>query len=398
MKTKNILGLNNPYHYHHSLCNIDEEYKKFGYITEYERKHIHLLESGHVGFKEYKENVEILIAFIINDVYNSLIKKRHITSDLNKIQKNGKKIQLFPFSEEFLVDFYYTKNYNVSAEYLPKELIIVDGIVKKVHMIIKLPEYMDNIDIQIRRLLYHELLHCKEDIERILHNKEDISAIYMSDKSMINYDLVTTLCKSEDISDYDDRKIMAHLLYRLFVNTERRALVNEVYADLLSIKKLNVELNAQNIKDILLSETEPGQTYVYYRDNILNECKKDKQFVKLSLMFFSKSFKSKFNNFDMFYKWFMRYFETQLQSLFVSICKVAELFILEEFNISKTEEKHYKHIKNISERITNILNEELSFMGESIMYNTYTIPYSISHKQYETNVILEKLKLMDYLN
>lgn len=344
------------------MCYMPDKYVKH----LYEHLHMSLLESGGVAAYEYQEQIEA----IVNSFKQIDTNEKHIEINVNK--SDDTKIDIAD-------DFKIKVNFNDMlsdpvALYVPVETKIVNKHVKRIVFEINIPnDIPDDMLLIVRRLLYHEFTHCKEDINRQLNNNQNIEDIYLSSNSRIKYEDVTNVLINSE--NYEELEVtICNILYRLFVDTERNALCNELYGELINVRNNGVKINRNNIRDIIFDQTETGQDYVYFR-NLFDTLSKSNNWIVYVIPYININFiKTKLKgNIHNLYDWFVRYMDNALRTVFKQMCKVSETFLI-------NENKDYHDCLKLADNINNVVTEHLTNYGFNKnamgIYKTYKVNWN----------------------
>lgn len=364
----------------------------FNLYEDYEQMHLMLLESMGVAALKYKEQLEIVIQFIVSKLYslsNSII-RFDINNDIENLNN------IIDFAEHINIIIKYGDS--ITAEYKSNQTQIKNGKVDTVvfQFNINPIEIQTNIDLYIctiRRLLYHEITHCIEDIKRRLSGNS-INYIFDNAKTNINYSKITTYMIEHSMPtnrQEEDEYDICNILYRLFIDPERNAAVNELYADLISIRNAGIDISRNNIKQTIFNETESGQDYLYFK-KLLYNYKNSNDWIGICKKYVNPRILEKYSTNIKFKKWFINYLTNSLNTYFKLICKIGETYLI-------IENKEYNKIDKLSTKITKAISETVSFIYETCnpiqLYNHYTVYYKQNNNIYQqsvkTNIFLNQL-------
>lgn len=263
---------------------------------ESEREDILIVERRSVAAYIYRDEIKKLsniVSYLINagnhqDVY----------LDLNENGMN------FGLAKEFILWIQFSKG-NEDAEYLPDCTIINNGVVERIAIAMTINPIQHSESL-FSQLFFHEINHCKEDIERIRNNQPSLSRIIQGTEAKIKYQNVYSNMRIDRI---------AYLIYNLFVDTELNAFVSQFYSEL---QDSNTERRqfSEFFKLSMAYKRYDGLIY------IIEQLDKQKGWEKQTMRYFNIRFKSV----DSFRSWFLGRAKYKASKMYNKLCKVANLY------------------------------------------------------------------------
>lgn len=260
---------------------------------ESEREDILIVERRSVAAYIYRDEIKKLsniVSYLINvgnhqDVY----------LDLNANRMN------FDLSKEFVVWIQFSSG-EEEAEYLPSFTVINDGVVERVVIAMTINPTQHNESL-FSQLFFHEINHCKEDIERIKNNQPSLLRT------------IEAKIKYQDVYNNIRIDITAYLIYSLFVDTELNAFVSQFYSEL---QDSNTERRqfSEFFKLSMAYKRYDGLIY------IIEQLDKQKGWEKQTMRYFNIRFKSV----DSFRSWFLGRAKYKASKMYNKLCKVANLY------------------------------------------------------------------------
>lgn len=210
---------------------INYDFNKFKLIYK------DLLESGGVAAEKYQEQISYIIWMLMHEgIWNKQDFMITVNDDL--ISNNKTPIDI---ADEVIFAFFFKHNVDTKAVYIPEEITINPKTkeIKSIYFeVIVNIEDIKKQEILLTSLIYHELNHCIEDINKIKKNLPSLKDIVS-----VNVDYKKVIA---DITD--NNMSFPYIIYRLFVDTELNALIAQLYGELTAIKP-----NRQNISNKIKS-------------------------------------------------------------------------------------------------------------------------------------------------
>lgn len=272
-----------------------------GNLTEYrdfEREDIMIVEQRGVAAYDYRDSIRNICGFIDYLIQEGDYRPKEI--DINN--HDFLKINL---AEEVILIIQFTNGEEL-AEYLDKYTIVNNGIAQRIYISLEVNPFQHN-DKVLSQYLYHELNHCKDDINRRIHNKSTLGDKLNGVSAEIKY--------QQAFTNTLKRNNIATLIYQLFVDTEQNAYTAQLYGE------LDCSNTTRNQFRDIFKNTHTYKTY----DGLL-------QFVKLlethtgwekeAMEYFNK----KFTSIESFRKWFVNRANNKLRNMYKNLCKVASLY------------------------------------------------------------------------
>lgn len=272
------------------------------------------------GLLEYKKNEQEDILMVENRsvaayVYRNEIKQ--INSYLSDLISNGKLGDYYinlneygtfiDWAKEFVL-WIEVKNEEEDAEYLDKKTIINNGIVEIVFIRIRVNPFRHN-EALISQYLYHELNHCKDDIQRKLNNNPSLDDALNGGN--IKYQEAYANMR-------DENEFVAYppyLIYNLFADTELNAYVSQFYSELEDSNTTRNQFSG------FFSKSFAFKRYRGFLD-IISFLEKTKGWENNAMSYFNQNFKS----IPSFKSWFLGRAKYKASKFYKKLCKVADLY------------------------------------------------------------------------
>lgn len=260
---------------------------------ESEREDILIVERRSVAAYIYRDEIKKLsniVSYLINAG-----NYQDVQFDLNANRMN------FDLSKEFVVWIQFSSG-EEEAEYLPGFTVINDGVVERVVIAMTINPTQHNESL-FSQLFFHEINHCKEDIERIKNNQPSLLRT------------IEAKIKYQDVYNNIRIDITAYLIYSLFVDTELNAFVSQFYSEL---QDSNTERRqfSEFFKLSMAYKRYDGLIY------IIEQLDKQKGWEKQTMRYFNIRFKSV----DSFRSWFLGRAKYKASKMYNKLCKVANLY------------------------------------------------------------------------
>lgn len=248
-----------------------------------------LLESGGVAAEKYQEQISYIIWTVMHDgVWNNQDFMIQVNDDL--ISNNKKPIDI---ADEVIFAFFFKHNGNTQAMYIPEETVINPKTKEIKSVYIEVTVNIEDIkkqEILLTSLIYHELNHCIDDINKIKKNLPSLKDIVS-----VNVDYQKVV---KDITD--DNMTFPYIIYRLFVDTELNALIAQLYGELTTIKpnRTNISNKIKSTEVFEIFKTVSTFYMQYVKTDDISWVPKVKQYFptkqKLSDNKFKKWFKTQY--------------------------------------------------------------------------------------------------------
>lgn len=321
-----------------------------------------LLESGGVAAEKYQEQISYIIWLVMHDgVWNNQDFMIQINDDL--VQNDKKPIDI---ADEVTFAFFFKHNVDTQAMFIPEETVINPKTkeIKSIYLEITVNiEDIKKQEVLLTSLIYHELNHCIDDINKIKKNLPSLKDIVS-----VNVDYKKVIA---DITN--DNMTFPYIIYRLFVDTELNALIAQLYGELTVVKP-----NRCNISD-KIKNTEVFDIFkivsTFYMQYVNTE---SISWVPKVKRYFPTKQKLSDNKFK---KWFKTQYLQRAKVLWYKLWKAGYYYLdkNESFDYTLCKRKFY----NDTLRLYYSLNESLKSKYRKLhTYKTCTITaYSIDGKQ-----------------
>lgn len=362
---------------------VNKHYRKE--YMPFEEESLMILEQYGIGFYNYKREIEI-ITQTLKAIFNS--NNKESVFDINNVQNCN-----LPWAENVIFKTDCGLN-NTFGEYVPEYKLDKDdkgmpqlpppdkdvnydyekSRIREAYILIHFDQNADYFDeVKYRQVVAHELVHLRDDYELRRISKNELSLLRDFVSGNLTYDLVMT--------EMDRGNRNAHLIYRLFINTEWHALSSQIYMDFYGLyKDRGNHLERKNASDDI-KETESFQIYELLRDDykffIMNL-----YFGNAVIKFFPKwdakyrdcgsDRKKKDTVINSFKKWFTKIADTRLKTVFNRMIKVCGIFYND---IEDTDNYTFETYKKNYYDSMKMVNESLSkFNAEYRIYEDENIP------------------------
>ena len=278
----------------HSNC-----YGVAGGLLEYrksEREPVLIVEKRSVAAYIYRDVINYIETFIDRCVANG----NYQTIGFN-INENGTLIDL---ANEFIFYFQF-QNSEEKADYRDDLTIINNGVVERA-VISVIVNPMRHNESLFSQFLYHEINHCKDDVERRLKDNPSLDDVLRGAESIVKYEEAFSNLRTDRI---------AYLIYSLFVDTELNAYVSQFYSELQNSKttreqfsKFFIKSDAYNRYDGFMCIIEKLEQYRGWETN--------------AMRYFNTNFKSVIS----FRSWFIGRAKHKASKFYNKLNKVANLY------------------------------------------------------------------------
>ena len=216
----------------------------------------------------------------------------------------NEKETLIDLAKEFVFYFQF-QNSEEEANYRDDLTVINNGVVERV-VISVVVNPMQHNDSLLSQLLFHEINHCKDDVERRLNGYPSLNDVLEGAEAKVKYQEAYANMRNDHI---------AYLIYSLFVDTELNAFVSQFYSEL-----ENSNTTREQFSEFF------KKSYAYNRYDgfmfIIEQLEKQKGWEKRAMYYFNSKFKSAIS----FRNWFLGRAKYKASKFYNKICKVANLY------------------------------------------------------------------------
>lgn len=211
---------------------------------------------------------------------------------------------LIDLAKEFVFYFKF-KNLEEEANYRDDLTVINNGVVKRV-VISVVVNPMHHNDSLLSQLLYHEINHSKDDVERRLNGNHSLNDVLQGEEAKVKYQEAYANMRND---------LIAYLIYNLFVDTELNAFVSQFYPEL---------ENSNTTREQFGEFFKNSYTYKRYDGFmfIIEQLEKQNGWEKRAMYYFNTKFKSAIS----FRNWFIGKAKFKASKFYNKICKVANLY------------------------------------------------------------------------
>ena len=269
-------------------------------FREQEREDVLIVEERSVAAFDFRDAIQQ-----INEFINWLLQEGRIIDfqiDINNCGNDDLKIDL---AKSVVLKIKFA-NSQEEAEYIQDETIINNGIVEKICIWLLINPFNHNQSL-LMQYLYHELNHCKDDIERRLNGKPSLNDKLNGNLAEIKYqEAYNNTMKGDRI---------ATLIYQLFVDTELNAFISQLYGELESYN-INRNQFRYYFKNMHSYQVYDGLRW------FVEQLEKRVGWEETALYYFNR----KFNSPEKFRMWFLDRANDRLKNMFKKLCKVASLY------------------------------------------------------------------------
>lgn len=268
-------------------------------LLEYRKQeweNILIVENRSVAAYIYRNVINYITAFI-----NQRIANGNLKDEGYNINENGTFIDL---AKEFVIYFFF-RNEEERADYRDDLTVINNGVVERVVISVVVNPIQHN-DSLFSQLLFHEINHCKDDVERRLNGYPSLNDVLEGAEAKVKYQEAYANMRNDHI---------AYLIYSLFVDTELNAFVSQFYS----------ELESSNTTREQFSEFFKN-SYAYKRYDgfmfIIEQLEEQRGWEKRAMYYFNTKFKSVIS----FRNWFLGKAKYKASKFYNKICKIANLY------------------------------------------------------------------------
>lgn len=269
-------------------------------FREQEREYILIVEERSVAAFEFRDAIQQ-----INEFINWLLQEGRTKSfqiDINNCGNEDLKIDL---AKSVILKIKFA-NSQEEAEYLQDETIISNGTIEKISIWILINPFEHNQSLLLQ-YLYHELNHCKDDIQRRLNGKFSLNDKLNGNFAEIKY--------QEAYKNTMNGDRIATLIYQLFVDTELNAFISQLYGEL-EYYNINRSQFRNYFKNMHTYQVYDGLRW------FVEQLEKHTGWEEKARYYFN----TKFNSTEKFRTWFLNRANERLRVMFKKLCKVASLY------------------------------------------------------------------------
>lgn len=268
-------------------------------FREQEREQVLIVEERSVAAFEFRDSIKQ-----INQLIDLFIQERNFEDfqvDINRFENY--RIDL---ATSVILQIQFTDTYPEKAEYIDTYTIVRNGKVERIVIYLLINPIYHNPSL-LNQYLYHELNHCKDDIERILKNKPNLGEKTYGKNSLVKY--------KEAYFGTNQGDPIPYLIYNIFVDTELNAYTAQFYGEL--------EHSCPN-REQFHNYFKNSQAYKKYDGmmGIVEKLENSTNWEQKALSYFNK----KFNSIESFRKWFLNRANNRLNDMYKNLCKVASLY------------------------------------------------------------------------
>lgn len=264
-----------------------------------------LMESSGVAMSAFSKEIEYII-FIIFNFFDTNGPQNAMLEINEELRENN--MDTIDMINKINIHIFF-ENTDTYGEYLPNETKIINNIEIDeitIQFVVDILKWQ-NQKALISSLLYHELNHAIDDINRIKKKLPSLMSILTDPTATVDYIKVTKHITNDNMS-------LPYVIYRLFVDTELNALIAQLYGE------LQVLQPSQHNYSIVIKQCETYDIYnvcKQFYDNII--CKTD-NWISEAKMYFPK--KQNITN-NKFKKWFIQQYEERLKTLWYKLWKAG---------------------------------------------------------------------------
>lgn len=268
-------------------------------FRESEREGILIVEERSVAAFEFHDTIQQ-----INEFINWLLQEGRTGDfqiDINEIESFS-----INLTTGLILQIQFTDNHPEKAEYIDKYTIVRNGKVERIGIYLLINPLCHNQSL-LTQYLFHELNHCKDDIERILNDKPSLGEKTYGKNSLVKY--------QEAYLGADEGDSIPYLIYNIFVDTELNAYTAQFYGEL-EHSNPNREQFHNYFKNSLAYRKYDGMM------GIVEKLENSADWEQKALSYFNK----KFYTIESFRRWFLIRANDRLRNRFKELCKVASLY------------------------------------------------------------------------